>query len=406
LPPRCAGAPKPTPELENEPAEKTTMSAVIQDKPHGKTLVSLRGLNKHYGDFTAVDNLDLEIQDGEFLTFLGSSGSGKSTTLSMLAGFETPSSGEILVDGQSLVQVPPHKRDIGMVFQRYSLFPHLNVRDNIAFPLAIRKLSATETTKKVDAMLKLVQLEPFAHRKPSQMSGGQQQRVAIARALVYEPRILLMDEPLGALDKKLREDLQDELRQLHRRLGITIVYVTHDQEEAMRLSQRIAIFSHGKIVGLGTGYDLYQNPPNAFVASFLGNSNFLRIKAQGNGSGTFEGQPLAIRLTPGLNPGQEALIMVRPEKALAMTTEQAAREPLPAGWNEVSAKVAEVLFLGESQTCQVVTAGGTELKVKALSAAGMSMQPGDTVKVRWAVGDACIYTEWAESDLSKSAGAH
>lgn len=382
------------------------MSAVIQDKAQSKTLVSLRGLNKHYGDFTAVDNLDLEIQDGEFLTFLGSSGSGKSTTLSMLAGFETPSSGEILVDGQSLVNVPPHKRDIGMVFQRYSLFPHLNVRDNIGFPLAIRKLSATETTKRVDAMLKLVQLEPFAHRKPSQMSGGQQQRVAIARALVYEPRILLMDEPLGALDKKLREDLQDELRQLHRRLGITIVYVTHDQEEAMRLSQRIAIFSHGKIVGLGTGYDLYQNPPNAFVASFLGNSNFLRIKASANGAGSFEGQPVAIRLTPGLAAGQEALIMVRPEKALALTAEQAAREPLPAGWNEVSAKVDEVLFLGESQTCHVSTTGGTELTVKALSASGMPMQPGDTVKVRWAVADACIYTDWAESDLSKSAGAH
>ena len=382
------------------------MSAVIKDNAPGKTLVSLRGLNKHYGDFTAVDNLDLEIQDGEFLTFLGSSGSGKSTTLSMLAGFETPSSGEILVDGQSLVNVPPHKRDIGMVFQRYSLFPHLNVRDNIAFPLAIRKLSASETKKRVDAMLKLVQLEQFAHRKPSQMSGGQQQRVAIARALVYEPRILLMDEPLGALDKKLREDLQDELRQLHRRLGITIVYVTHDQEEAMRLSQRIAIFSHGKIVGLGTGYDLYQNPPNAFVASFLGNSNFLRIKASSNGAGSFEGQPVAIRLTPGLSASQDALIMVRPEKALALTAEQAAREPLSAGWNEVSAKVGEVLFLGESQTCHVVTAGGTELTVKALSAAGMPMQPGDTVKVRWAVADACIYTEWAESDLSKSAGAH
>ncbi|APO83015.1 MULTISPECIES: ABC transporter ATP-binding protein [Pseudomonas] len=382
------------------------MSAVIKDNAHGKTLVSLRGLNKHYGDFTAVDNLDLEIQDGEFLTFLGSSGSGKSTTLSMLAGFETPSSGEILVEGQSLVNVPPHKRDIGMVFQRYSLFPHLNVRDNIGFPLAIRKLGASETSKRVDAMLKLVQLEKFAHRKPSQMSGGQQQRVAIARALVYEPRILLMDEPLGALDKKLREDLQDELRQLHRRLGITIVYVTHDQEEAMRLSQRIAIFSHGKIVGLGTGYDLYQNPPNAFVASFLGNSNFLRIKASSNGAGSFEGQPVAIRLTPGLAASQDALIMVRPEKALALTAEQAAREPLPAGWNEVSAKVGEVLFLGESQTCHVVTAGGTELTVKALSAAGMPMQPGDTVKVRWAVADACIYTEWAESDLSKSAGAH
>ena len=382
------------------------MSAMIKDNAHTKTLVSLRGLNKHYGDFTAVDNLDLEIQDGEFLTFLGSSGSGKSTTLSMLAGFETPSSGEILVEGQSLVNVPPHKRDIGMVFQRYSLFPHLNVRDNIAFPLAIRKLGSAEINKRVDAMLKLVQLEKFAHRKPSQMSGGQQQRVAIARALVYEPRILLMDEPLGALDKKLREDLQDELRQLHRRLGITIVYVTHDQEEAMRLSQRIAIFSHGKIVGLGSGSDLYQNPPNAFVASFLGNSNFLRIKASSNGAGSFEGQPVAIRLTAGLAAGQEALIMVRPEKALALTTAQAAAQPLPPGWNEVAAKVAEVLFLGESQTCHVVTAGGTEMTVKALSAAGMPMQPGDTVNVRWAVADACIYTEWAESDLSKSAGAH
>jgi len=382
------------------------MSAVIKDPAQAKTLVSLRNLNKHYGDFAAVDNINLEIQDGEFLTFLGSSGSGKSTTLSMLAGFETPSSGEILVSGQSLVNVPPHKRDIGMVFQRYSLFPHLSVRDNIAFPLAIRKRSAAERDKQVDAMLKLVQLEKFAHRRPAQLSGGQQQRVAIARALVYEPRILLMDEPLGALDKKLREDLQDELRQLHRRLGITIVYVTHDQEEAMRLSQRIAIFSHGKIVGLGTGYDLYQNPPNAFVASFLGNSNFLRVKAQGNGAASFEGQPVAMRLTAGVSDGQEVLLMVRPEKALALSREQAAVEPLPAGWNEVTAKVGEVLFLGESQTCSVVTAGGTQMTVKALSAAGMSMKPGDEVKVRWAVADACVYTEWQESDLNKAAGAH
>ncbi|SPO66919.1 ABC transporter ATP-binding protein [Pseudomonas sp. JV241A] len=382
------------------------MSAVLNDGQQAKTLVSLRNLNKHYGDFAAVDDISLDIQDGEFLTFLGSSGSGKSTTLSMLAGFETPSSGEILVNGASLVNVPPHKRDIGMVFQRYSLFPHLSVRDNIAFPLAIRKRSAAERDKQVDAMLKLVQLDSFAHRRPAQLSGGQQQRVAIARALVYEPRILLMDEPLGALDKKLREDLQDELRQLHRRLGITIVYVTHDQEEAMRLSQRIAIFSHGKIVGLGTGYDLYQNPPNAFVASFLGNSNFLRVKAHGNGAASFEGQPVAMRLTPGLAEGQEVLLMVRPEKALALSVEQAAREALPAGWNEVTARVGEVLFLGESQTCSVVTTGGTAMTVKALSAAGMPMQPGDTVKVRWAVADACVYTQWAESDLNKAAGAH
>jgi putative spermidine/putrescine transport system ATP-binding protein len=384
------------------------MSAVIKEAGHQdqKTLVSLRNLNKHYGDFAAVDNISLDIQDGEFLTFLGSSGSGKSTTLSMLAGFETPSSGEILVQGQSLVNVPPHKRDIGMVFQRYSLFPHLSVRDNIAFPLAIRKLASAEREKRVDAMLKLVQLEQFAHRRPSQLSGGQQQRVAIARALVYEPRILLMDEPLGALDKKLREDLQDELRQLHRRLGITIVYVTHDQEEAMRLSQRIAIFSHGKIVGLGTGYDLYQNPPNAFVASFLGNSNFLKLKAQSNAAATFEGQSLSIRLTPGLQVGQDVLLMIRPEKAQALSLEQANLEPLPTGWNEVAAQVGEVLFLGESQTCAVMTPGGTAMTVKALSATGMPMQPGDTVRVRWATRDACVYTQWVESDLNKAAGAH
>ncbi|MDD1964489.1 ABC transporter ATP-binding protein [Pseudomonas putida] len=386
------------------------MSAVIKDSAAAQNqqqpLVSLRNLNRHYGDFAAVDNISLDIKDGEFLTFLGSSGSGKSTTLSMLAGFETPSSGEILVQGKSLVNVPPHKRDIGMVFQRYSLFPHLSVRDNIAFPLAIRKLSAAERDKRVDAMLKLVQLEQFAHRRPSQLSGGQQQRVAIARALVYEPRILLMDEPLGALDKKLREDLQDELRQLHRRLGITIVYVTHDQEEAMRLSQRIAIFSHGKIVGLGTGYDLYQNPPNAFVASFLGNSNFLKLKAQGNGAATFEGQPLSIRLTSGLTTDQDVLLMIRPEKAQALSVEQAAAQPLPTGWNEVGAKVGEVLFLGESQTCTVMTAGGTSMTVKALSAAGMPLKAGDQVRVRWATADACVYTEWAESDLNKAAGAH
>lgn len=384
------------------------MSAVIKDasQQNDKPLVSLRNLNKHYGDFAAVDNISLDIKDGEFLTFLGSSGSGKSTTLSMLAGFETPSSGEILVNGQSLVNVPPHKRDIGMVFQRYSLFPHLSVRDNIAFPLAIRKLAAAERDKRVDAMLKLVQLEQFAHRRPSQLSGGQQQRVAIARALVYEPRILLMDEPLGALDKKLREDLQDELRQLHRRLGITIVYVTHDQEEAMRLSQRIAIFSHGKIVGLGSGYDLYQNPPNAFVASFLGNSNFLKLKAQGNAAASFEGQSLSIRLTAGLQTGQDVLLMVRPEKALALSVQQAIDEPLAAGWNEVSANVVEVLFLGESQTCSVVTSGGTAMTVKALSAAGMPLKAGDPVRVRWATADACVYTEWAESDLNKAAGAH
>ncbi|WP_457787808.1 ABC transporter ATP-binding protein [Pseudomonas sp. PL-6] len=382
------------------------MSAVIQDNQSQAPLVSLRNLNKHYGDFVAVDNISLDIQEGEFLTFLGSSGSGKSTTLSMLAGFETPSSGEILVAGKSLVNVPPHKRDIGMVFQRYSLFPHLNVRDNIGFPLEIRKQARGERERQVEAMLKLVQLEQFAHRRPAQLSGGQQQRVAIARALVYEPRILLMDEPLGALDKKLREDLQDELRHLHRRLGITIVYVTHDQEEAMRLSQRIAIFSHGKIVGLGSGYELYQNPPNAFVASFLGNSNFLKIKAQGHAAASFEGQSLAVRPTVGIAEGQELLLMVRPEKAQVLTPQQAGSMPRPAGWNEIQARVAETVFLGESLTCSVTTPGGTQLTLKELSGSTPPLQTGAPVLVRWAAADACVYSQWQESDLSKAAGAH
>ncbi|HCF5960703.1 ABC transporter ATP-binding protein [Pseudomonas aeruginosa] len=384
------------------------MSAVIKESAQAdqQPLVSLRNLNKHYGDFAAVDNISLDIKEGEFLTFLGSSGSGKSTTLSMLAGFETPSSGEIQVEGKSLIKVPPHKRGIGMVFQRYSLFPHLSVRDNIAFPLSIRKLPAAERERQVDAMLKLVQLEQFAHRRPAQLSGGQQQRVAIARALVYEPRILLMDEPLGALDKKLREELQDELRHLHRRLGITIVYVTHDQEEAMRLSQRIAIFSHGKIVGLGSGYDLYQNPPNAFVASFLGNSNFLKAQVTGNASVQFEQQALSIQPSAAVRNGQEVLLMVRPEKALVLVQEQAAQTPLPAGWNEISAQVSEVVFLGESLTCSVVTPGGCSLTLKALSNNLQPLQAGTRVRVRWAAADACVYSEWNASDLSKGAGSH
>ncbi|WP_298189595.1 ABC transporter ATP-binding protein [uncultured Pseudomonas sp.] len=384
------------------------MSAVLKDSAHAnqQSLVSLRNLNKYYGDFAAVDNISLEIKEGEFLTFLGSSGSGKSTTLSMLAGFETPTSGEIQVEGKSLIKVPPHKRDIGMVFQRYSLFPHLSVRDNIAFPLTLRKLPVAERERQVDAMLKLVQLDDFAHRRPAQLSGGQQQRVAIARALVYEPRILLMDEPLGALDKKLREELQDELRHLHRRLGITIVYVTHDQEEAMRLSQRIAIFSHGKIVGLGSGYDLYQNPPNAFVASFLGNSNFLKVKAQSNVSAQFASQSVAIRPTAGVQAAQELLLMVRPEKAQALTLSQASSEPLASGWNEISATVNEVVFLGESLTYNVITPCGTALIVKALSGNLQPLHAGTEVRVRWAAADACVYSEWDESDLSKTAGAH
>lgn len=222
------------------------MSAVLKTFDEQAPLVSLRNLNKHYGNFAAVDNINLDIRDGEFLTFLGSSGSGKSTTLAMLAGFETPSSGEILVNGQSLVQVPPHKRDIGMVFQRYSLFPHLNVRDNIAFPLTIRKQKPAEIEKRVDAMLKLVQLEPFAHRRPAQLSGGQQQRVAIARALAMRPDILLFDEPTSALDPELVVDVLNVIRDLARE-GMTMLVVTHEMDFALSTSDRIVFMEQGRI---------------------------------------------------------------------------------------------------------------------------------------------------------------
>lgn len=383
--------------------------------------IQIQGVGKRFGSQQVLKDIDLTIEPGKVTVILGPSGSGKSTLLRTINHLEKIDSGYITIDGDYVGyrrkgdllyelkerEILKRRIEVGFVFQNFNLFPHLTAWENIAeAPLAHKRWSKAQAQGKAGELLARVGLADKVDAYPRQLSGGQQQRVAIARALVYEPRILLMDEPLGALDKKLREDLQDELRQLHRRLGITIVYVTHDQEEAMRLSQRIAIFSHGKIVGLGTGYDLYQNPPNAFVASFLGNSNFLKLKAQGNAVATFEGSSLAIRLTSNLKTDQDVLLMVRPEKAQALSVAQAAATPLEAGWNEVSATVTEVLFLGESQTCSVVTTGGTAMTVKALSATGMPLKAADPVRVRWAAADACIYTEWTDSDLNKAAGAH
>ncbi|MFD1382095.1 ABC transporter ATP-binding protein [Rhodanobacter aciditrophus] len=366
-------------------------------------LVTLKLLNKEYGQFTAVNHINLEIEKGEFLTFLGSSGSGKSTTLSMIAGFETPTSGEILLHDDSLIHVPSHKRGIGMVFQHYSLFPHMNVRDNIGFPLDIRKVPKAERDKKVDEILKLVQLADFADRRPAMLSGGQKQRVAIARALVYEPEILLMDEPLGALDKKLREDLQDELRQIHRRLGITIIYVTHDQDEAMRLSERIAIFKDGEIVGLGSGTDLYNTPPNAFVASFLGNSNFLKVRTQTHCEAQFEQQTVKLgHLTAQLPIQAEVLLMVRPENIHVLPKELAANQPLPEDMNEITATVEETVFLGESYTCSLITASGQRLMGKAVAREHTNVSVGTQVKVRWATQHSCVYDQWSEQDIMKA----
>jgi len=240
-------------------------------------LVSFRRVKKTYdGETLVVKQLDLDIYQGEFLTLLGPSGSGKTTCLMMLAGFEFPTGGEIWLDGVLLNTVPPHKRNIGMVFQNYALFPHLTVAQNVEYPLTVRRLGAAERAHKVDAALKMVQMDAFGKRYPAQLSGGQQQRIALARALVFEPKLVLMDEPLGALDKQLREHMQLELKALHEKLGVTFVYVTHDQGEALTMSDRVAVFEQGIVQQLDTVDRLYESPCNQFVANFIGDSNRLR----------------------------------------------------------------------------------------------------------------------------------
>jgi putative spermidine/putrescine transport system ATP-binding protein len=245
------------------------------------SLIQFENVSKHYAGKTviAVDNLNLGIESGEFLTLLGPSGSGKTTSLMMLAGFERPSAGTIRFDGVPIETLPAHRRNMGVVFQSHALFPHLTVGENVAFPLKVRRLSRSETATRVIGALEKVRLAKFAERMPHQLSGGQQQRVALARALVFEPRLVLLDEPLSALDKKLREEMQLEIRRLHRELGVTMAFVTHDQSEAMVMSDRVAVFNHGKIEQIGPPQQLYDAPCNTFVASFLGDNNKVEGKA-------------------------------------------------------------------------------------------------------------------------------
>ena len=239
--------------------------------------VSLVELEKQFDSVGAVRGISLEIGSGEFLTLLGPSGSGKTTTLMMIAGFETPTGGDIAIDGRSVIGTPPHRRNIGMVFQNYALFPYLTVAQNIAFPLKMRNLPRREVAQRVERALEMVRLAGFGARMPAQLSGGQQQRVALARAAVYDPPVLLMDEPLGALDKNLREDMQEELRQFHHDVGATIIYVTHDQQEAASMADRIAIMNHGRVEQVGPPHEVYERPANGFVARFLGEANMLPL---------------------------------------------------------------------------------------------------------------------------------
>ncbi|MBX2879446.1 MAG: ABC transporter ATP-binding protein [Granulosicoccus sp.] len=239
------------------------------------TAVQFENTSRHFGDIKAVDDVSLNIEEGEFFALLGPSGSGKTTCLRLIAGFERPTSGQVSIFGEDVREIPPYKRNVNTVFQDYALFPHLNVLDNVAYPLMIRKMGKQERYRQAEESLSMVQLGDYGQRKPSQLSGGQRQRVALARALVNKPKVLLLDEPLGALDLKLREEMQEELRTLQRSLGITFIFVTHDQSEALSMSDRIAIFNEGKIIQSGSPQEVYHRPGNAFVANFVGSSNVL-----------------------------------------------------------------------------------------------------------------------------------
>ncbi len=326
--------------------------------------VRFASVKKTYDGVTlVVKELNLEIAKGEFLTLLGPSGSGKTTTLMMLAGFETPTAGDIQLNGESLTTMPPHKRGLGFVFQNYALFPHMTVAENLAFPLEVRKTARTEIKERVAKALSMVELSGFDKRKPNQLSGGQQQRVAVARALVFDPELVLMDEPLGALDKHLREQMQYELKRLHRELGVTVVYVTHDQGEALTLSDRIAVFHEGIIQQLDTPTNIYDHPANAFVAGFIGENNALPGKVL-----RIDGDTCTMELMGGTRVkatngnchavGQTGVVCVRPEDLLISSD-------APHGSNHVPAMIEELIFHGDHLRVKLSAPGMHEIIVKA-----------------------------------------
>ena len=318
-------------------------------------------VSKAFGIVTVVDNLDLSIGRGEFVSMLGPSGSGKTTLLMMLAGFENPTSGAISVGGKRVDALPPHKRNMGVVFQNYALFPHMSVADNVAFPLKMRGASRSEIVERVTKALDMVQLGAFHERKPIQLSGGQQQRVALARALVFEPEVVLMDEPLGALDKKLREQMQMDIRDIHHRLGLTIVFVTHDQTEALTMSDRIAIFNHGKIEQIGRPSEIYDRPKTQFVAEFIGETNLLGGKVASSSNGVLNvildgGQPISVASATTQEPGKHVKVSVRPERIELDSPGD--------GQNELKVRVTDIVYHGDHLQV-LVDSGHRSFVVKA-----------------------------------------
>lgn len=328
--------------------------------PDPEYMIDVRAVTKRFGDFTAVNDITLGVRAGEFITLLGPSGCGKTTLLRMLSGFETPDVGEIRIEGRDVTRLAPYRRNVNQVFQSYALFPHLSVRDNIAFGLRMQKLGAEETRRRVAEVVELVALGGFEDRMPHQLSGGQRQRVALARAIVPRPAVLLLDEPLSALDAKLRHQMQVELKRLQKHLGMTFVFVTHDQEEALTMSDRIAVFHQGRLEQLGTALEIYHQPQTAFVADFIGEANLLEAEWF-----AVEGMHLRVRLKGGLelrvpqtgwpSDGSRAMISVRPEKVCI------SRRPIEGAENTFQAVITEEIFQGALDHLTMRTDAGTVL---------------------------------------------
>jgi putative spermidine/putrescine transport system ATP-binding protein len=344
----------------------------------------LRQLTKAFGAAKAVDQISLDVPPGAFVSLLGPSGSGKTTTLNLIAGFLAPDSGDILLDQRSIADVPPHKRNIGMVFQSYSLFPHMTVADNVGFPLRMRtRLSREQARRRIDEILALVQLGHLGNRYPRQLSGGQQQRVAMARALVSHPRLLLMDEPLGALDKKLREQMQVEIKRIHRSVGTTVIYVTHDQTEALTMSDLVVVMHQARVAQVGTPRVLYEAPASLFVADFLGDSNLLAakvIRADGDDIVVEIGSGETIRATRGTRAapeGSRVVVLIRPEDMSVATTPERGD-----GHDALTGRIKDISYHGDTFKLDVAV-GEEVLKVKVVREHGAGMERGRQVFLRW-----------------------